>query len=140
MSKELVTKLKPWVTAFSEGIRYSHKKADELRVGGSIDSIFDMSELTDDSEWIKKYSGEMVQMMIDDEVGKILLLIPKEAYDDLNKDYSFKDGMVVIAKGKLLEFEKDIYRPNAKTNTSEPRPSATLLCWKVEPIQEPQKS
>jgi hypothetical protein len=136
MSNELISKLKPKVTTFSEAIRYNFKHSDPLCVGGVITNIFDMSILTDD----KKLTDGMVQMTIDDNVGKMLLLIPKEGFDILNKEYSFKNGMVVLAEGKLLDFEKELYKPNSSKSINYDTPAATLICWVVKPYKETEES
>jgi len=126
----LVSKLRPWVTTFSEAIRYQCQHKDELRVGGKIVRIFNLADIMGDEK-------EMAYLTLDDDVGQISLMVPGSIYNKLNSKYSFKEDMVVLADGKLLDPEGMLKRPRtSKGNTIEPPPCATLVCWNIEPYVE----
>ena len=132
ISGELIPKLKPFVSTFSEGIRYKYKKSDQLRVGGKIVSIFDVSKVTKESK------SSMIHIIVDDNIGNMLLMIPKEAYSVLNKKYSFKDGMIIFAEGRLLDFQK-LHEKREEAERIEPSPTATLICWLIKPYELEEK-
>lgn len=134
MNNDLISKLRPWVTTFSEAIRYQHQHKDELRVGGKIVRIFNFSSMTQDKK-------DMVYLTVDDDVGEISLMVPGDIYEELDNKYSFVKGMIVLADGKLLDPEDAFKKPIKSTKLKrselvEATPSATLICWNIEPYKE----
>lgn len=114
MQKDLIKKLQPWVTTFSEAIKLQCKHGDEICVGGEILSIFDVSDMTNSEE-------TMVQIEIDDNVGISTILIPKMIY----KRYSLKVGDIILATGKLYDPDR-ILKKNSV---------ATIICWNIELLE-----
>jgi len=136
---DLVTKLKPLVTTFSEAIPYQYKYKDNLKVGGQIISNFSVPNLSSDS--YDKTDLYMQYIEIDDAVGQISLMIPSEIYEELNNKYFFKEGMIILAEGKVFDSDVDIGKKSKGVMKNlnyrkEPLPSATLLCWNLMPYSQ----
>jgi hypothetical protein len=131
MGNNLVSKLKPWVTTFSEAIRYQHHHKDELKVGGKITNIFNLAESSQDIK-------DMVYLTLDDGVGKISLVVPNDVYKELDKEYSFQKDMLVLADGKLLDPDGLLQAPTKlkKFEQIEPPPLPAIMCWNIEPYKE----
>lgn len=131
MSNNLVSKLSPWVTTFSEGIRYKCQHKDELLVGGKIVRIFDLAKILSDEE-------AMVYITLDDDVGQMALVMPSKIYQECNSKYSFCEGMIVLAKGRLLDPDNSLKKPTIlkKFETIEAPPLVPLVCWNLEPYKE----
>lgn len=129
MSEDLVSKLRPWVTTFSDAIRYQCQHKDELRVGGKIVRIFNLASIIGDEK-------EMSYITIDDDVGEVCLMIPGGIFEQLNNKYSFAEGMIILADGKVLDPEGILKRTAKKSESSEASQSATLVCWNVELYEE----
>jgi hypothetical protein len=126
VSDNLVPVLKSLVTTFSEGIKYNCKHRDELCVGGKIVSILNMSQLMANPE-------EMVYLTLDDDVGKMSLMVPGTIFKQLNEKFSLTEGMVVLANGRLLDPEGELKKKRSKIDM------ATIMCWNVEPLQKATK-
>lgn len=135
-SVELVAKLKPLITTFSEAIRYKYKHRDSLKVGGKIVANFSVPDFSKDSN--DDDASYMQYIQIDDAIGQISLIVPGQIYDELSKKYSFDNDTIVIAEGKLLDPEGELKKQidnkvQLKGRSAEDMPNVTLLCWNVEP-------
>lgn len=126
---ELVFKLKPWVTTFSEAIKFQYKHGDELCVGGVIKKVFSLpGKITNEVEKKVEYDSkeDMVHITLDDDVGEISLMIPHHIYETLNGQHAFLNGMVVLAYGKFFcenSLKKTLGYPS-------------LICWDMQPLSE----
>ena len=126
MCKNLVSKLKPWVTTFSEAIRHKYSHGDEICVGGEILRIFDTINFTDRPDFVS-----IIQVDIDDHVGPITLLVPTEIYSKYKEKYHLKIGDIIVAEGK-------VYDPY-NTLKDDKRDTPTLLCWFIKPLDSQRK-
>lgn len=122
MNYDLIKELKPWVTTFSEVIKLKYSHGNEICVGGEIKNIFNLTQFF-------KNLDTMVQINIDDKIGEMALLFPKEIYDEFNKQYKLKKGNIILAKGKVYDpfkaFDNEYYnRENIPA----------IICWHMEPL------
>lgn len=126
MCNNLVTRLKPWVTTFSEAIKHDYSHGNEVCVGGKILRIFNTLNLSDKPDFIST-----VQIDIDDDVGAMTLLVPTEIYDKCKEKYDLKIGDVILAEGK-------VYDPYG-TLKKDKRDTPTLICWFIKPLDKQKK-
>lgn len=118
MSSDLVPKLKPWVTTFSEAIRYNHKHGETLKIGGKVRNVYSIPSMDKDDE-------DMTYINIDDGVGEMTLLVPERFYKQLKELYQLSEGMIVLAEGRLVDPLGDLKKNHER---------ATIMCWLVEPL------
>ncbi|MES9681630.1 DNA-binding protein [Gottfriedia acidiceleris] len=93
---ELVKKLKPHVSGFSQEFHYSGIYGNKVDCGGAVIRVVDMRIWSDEEE------AKIVYVTIDDGIGELLILVPAELWDSL----SAKKDDIVIANGVLFTFEK----------------------------------
>lgn len=134
MSKELVSKLRPFVSAFSEVLKQKHKHGDRVMVGGVIVEVFHMNNwLPDGAE------DEGVYMKLDDGIGIIDIVIPTPAYEACLRDFEFGIGSVVLAEGKMVTVNTThSYKLEGKTITVDNHKNDTtrVAVWEITPLPD----
>lgn len=94
--EELVKTLKPFVTTFSEAIPTHCKHGDEVRVGGQIVDVLDMSQI------IEGDGEKGVYITLDDGVGHVNVVLPESAYHKYKEAFQLDKGMVVLVEGRVF--------------------------------------
>lgn len=90
----IVEALRPHVTSFSADLQQRVTHGQEVRVGGRLRSIMDMSVLhgeSDDTNW--------VYLIIDDGVGENYIMMPSMYYHELqeSRPVTYDDVMIIDA-------------------------------------------
>jgi hypothetical protein len=136
----IVQKLKPWVTSFSEAIRYKYKHGDVVCVGGEITDIFsvpNVADLLSETEGKHEPMYDAVYMTLDDGVGINHLAVPCEAYLKYKEMFNIKTGMVVLAEGRVFELEMtETVKGKTREIKNHPEGSIRILAWKIVPLPE----
>jgi hypothetical protein len=126
MPHEVLDAIKPWVKTFSAEISMKNKHGDNVCVGGIIKRITDCTDLFEDED----YDG-YAYIYIDDDIGDMTLLVPKEIFKEISKEYDVKEGIIVLAEGKVM-------KPKGM-----PSPGVEIVCWNIYPLStkktEPQE-
>lgn len=99
MAKELVQKLKPHVTTFSEAIPVLHKHGDTVTVGGKITDILDIAELLQEAE--EDFRSEGVYITLDDGIGINRIVLPYKVFLHEKEQNYLNVGDVILAEGRV---------------------------------------
>jgi hypothetical protein len=118
---EVLKQIKPWVKTYSAEIPLKYKHGDTVCVGGMVESVFDLSMVFDD---FKGY----VEIKVDDDIGKMTLLVPLEVYQEIQKEYEFKKDMIILAEGRV------VVKPIQSETPREEAPRVEVICWNVYPL------
>ena len=116
MSHDVLKAIKPWVKTFSAEIPFKYKHGDDVCVGGIIKKVLDLTELFEDHDGY-------AYVYIDDDVGEMTLLVPKEIYKSLDK---IEEGEIVLAEGKILSPKQGITK------------GIDIVCWDIHPLLKKQ--
>ena len=111
MAKELVQKLIPYVTTFSEAIPVLHKHGDRVTVGGEVTDILNIAELLQEAE--EDFREEGVYITLDDGIGINQIVLPHPIYTKAQD--KLKVGDVVLAVG-LVQFLDTSHSYQSKQN------------------------
>jgi hypothetical protein len=134
MSKELISKLQPFVNTFSEALKTKYKHGDQVVVGGVIKEIFHMNNfLPEGSE------DQGVYLKLDDGIGYNYLTVPDIAFQQFVKDHDLKEGSLVLAEGRLFTVNTThTYELEGKTITTDKHEYETtrILCWEIAPLPD----
>lgn len=121
MELEILKAIKPWVKTYSAEIPLKYKHGDVVCVGGIVESIFDLSMVLDDDKGF-------VEIKVDDDIGKMTLLVPNGIYNEIRKDYKLEKGMIILAEGRVTTKQEpnETLRDNKKC--------VEVICWNVYPL------
>ena len=100
-SKELISILKPHVTAFSAQLPLNYKHEDEVVVGGEVVSVFN-ANCFNSSNPVGIQNDFGVYLVLDDAIGQISIVIFQSEYQKLLKNVG-KDsilGDIVLCEGQ----------------------------------------
>lgn len=125
----LVQKLKPWVSSFSAAIAKKAKHGDMVTIGGQIKAIYDITNLFKGSF---EEDDPGILIVVDDAVGQVGVIMPAEAYQTCRRDYDLKEGMVILAEGRV-DCPEDVSHREGDVDVR-------VICWKVYPIPQPQEA
>lgn len=136
MTKELVKKLKPYVSTFSEAVSTQYKHGDVITVGGVVTDILNMMELFPDS-----LGTEGVYVTLDDGIGINQMAIAPKAFQIYQKNHGeIKVGDILLAEGRLfrLDTTHTYEGPRGKKVTVDNHKEETLrvLAYQVAPLPD----
>ena len=95
---ELVQKLKEHVTVFSAAIPTQCEHGDEVKVGGKVTAILNLSEILQESN----HDTEGIYITLDDGVGETQLCLPPRAYELYLENFGeLAIGDVLLAQGRV---------------------------------------
>lgn len=141
--EELVKTLKPFVTTFSEAIPTHCKHGDEVRVGGQIVDVLDMSQI------IEGDGEKGVYITLDDGVGHVNVVLPESAYHKYQEAFKLDKGMVVLVEGRVFivdtthtekvkpkkgERNRDDAEAKVKTYNNHEKKTVRVFSWEVTPL------
>jgi hypothetical protein len=126
MNEIMIEKLKGHVSTFSEAVKIKYDHSDTLILGGQIKRIFKLPG-TINGDKVEYLDTDCVYLTLDDGVGESCVLIPREAYQMFDSIYQFKEGMLVIATGRLFD-------PYKKLKSHGYVPS--IISWEITPIED----
>lgn len=142
----IVEKLKPYVTAFSEELPLRYQHGAEVTVGGKIKKIFKLEDIMSDVLQEKKNKGNIdskdlglgIYITLDDGVGILQIVVPKEVYDFVEKAYGLYPSQVVIAHGKLafLDTTHRYMRNEQEIQVNNHSKEFRVICWEITPLPE----
>jgi hypothetical protein len=134
MSKELIGKLQPFVSTFSEALKAKFKHGDEVVVGGIITEVFRLNN------WLPEGAeDEGVYVKLDDGIGYNHLVIPTEAFDQFVEEYDLDLGSLILAEGRLFTVNTThSYELQGKTVTVDNHKYETtrVLAWELKPLPD----
>lgn len=105
MTRELVQKLKPYVSTFSAAIPTQYKHGDVITVGGVVTDILNMMDLLS-SAHKQEDRTEGVYLTLDDGIGLNQIAIAPKAFDVYIKNNGMiKIGDTLIAEGRLFRLD-----------------------------------
>lgn len=135
----IVQLLKPHITTFSAAVPLQHKHGDVVTVGGRIVGILNLHDLLKNS-LNEEFQDEGVYLTLDDGVGVSQVVIPGIAYEKYVEEFNLREGVVVVAKGKVAELDTTHTYKNkrGKTETTDAHKEQTIrvLSWQVRPLEE----
>ena len=139
MTKELVQKLKPYVSTFSEAVSTQYKHGDVITIGGVVTDILNMMELLSDTD--KPNTTEGVYVTLDDGIGINNMVIAPKAFEIYQKNHGkISVGDILLAEGRLfrLDTTHTYEGPRGKTVTVDKHEEETLrvLAYQVAPLPE----
>jgi hypothetical protein len=125
MDETLIKRLKPWISVFSAEINMHNQHGDNVKVGGKITSIFDISSFALE---LKEDDVEAC-ITIDDSIGTTDLLFIRNTFKAFNDTYIFTPGMVILAEGKVL-------KEQGKKLIENPSQVSSIVCWDIKPLDK----
>jgi hypothetical protein len=114
MTKELVQKLKPYVTAFSTSVENHHEHGDTVTVGGVVTDVLNLMELLSDAT-NQEFRTEGVYITLDDGIGEVNLCLAPKAYQIYEKKFGpLEKGKVILAEGKVFRLDTSLTYEGAR--------------------------
>lgn len=105
MTENLISQLKPYVTAFSAEIPLKFKHTDVVVVGGVVKNILNLHQLLEDS-FEKELREEGVYVTIDDGVGELNLVLAPPAFHSYQAAFGeLKTGDVILTEGRVFQLD-----------------------------------
>jgi hypothetical protein len=105
MTKELIEKLQPYVTAFSTTVENHQKHGDKVVVGGVVTHVLNMVELLSGA-LEEEFKTDGIYIMLDDGVGEISLCLAPKAYDIYVQKFGpLEVGKVILAEGMVFRLD-----------------------------------
>lgn len=137
--ENIVQLLKPHISTFSVAVPLQHKHGDVVTVGGTIVGILNLHDLLKNA-LNEEFRDEGVYLTLDDGVGLNQVVVPAQAYHVYEKEFGLKEGMIVVAKGKLAELDTTHTYKNKRgkteTRDNHDTPTIRVFAWQVRPIEE----
>lgn len=110
----IVEALRPHVTSFSADLQQRVTHGQEVRVGGTIRSIMDMSVLhgdSDDTTW--------VYLILDDGVGENYVMMPSMYFHELQEERPAISGDVILVDAYAFVYDMKERGRDARVHSKE---------------------
>lgn len=133
MSKELVHKLQPFVSTFSEVIGSTYNHGDVMTIGGVITVIQRINDFVP----LEEDQGYYIQL--DDGIGINHLIVPTGAVEEFTSNHSLEIGSIILAEGRLFVVNTahtyELGGQTIVTNNHEDK-TMRLLSWQLKTLPD----